>query len=122
MSKRALVVDDSETMRSLLKFAIARIPDMTHDEAVDGADALVKLEAGQYDVVLLDLNMPRMNGIELLTALRAHETLKNIPVIMITTESSDRERLLSLGASAFLPKPVQAKGVVATINQVLSGQ
>jgi two-component system chemotaxis response regulator CheY len=117
----ALVVDDSEQMRRSILHALQRLPGLTCTEAVDGADALKKLNGGTFDLVLTDINMPLMDGLKLISHIRGSEARKHLPIIVITTESAeeDRKRAMSLGASAYLVKPVQAKRVQDTVKGLL---
>ena len=118
--RRALVVEDSPTMRQLITLTLRRIPGMTFVEAEHGAQALEKLEAERFDLVLLDLNMPVMNGFAFLEALAA--TPHRPRVIVISTESGkgDVERATRLGVVAYVTKPVRGPDLAATVQRVLS--
>ncbi len=117
----ALVVDDSCTMRKQLCQALQRVTGMGVMEAADGADAWRKLSSAAFDVVITDINMPLVDGLKLVALLRAGGAHQRVPIVVITTESADadRERAMSLGASAYLVKPVQAKQVVDTVRALL---
>jgi two-component system, chemotaxis family, chemotaxis protein CheY len=118
----ALVVEDSPTMRQLIVFALRRIKGLEVVEADDGVDALRKLAGPQrYDILLTDINMPIMDGLKLVKRVRSDENLKDIPVIIITTEGAqeDRQRALALGASAYITKPIQGPQVVAKVKELL---
>src|SRR5512141_599390 len=110
----ALVVDDSPAMRKQLSYALQRVVGMDATEAEDGADAWRKLASGTYDIVLTDINMPLMDGLKLVALIRGGGPHQRVPVVVITTESAeaDRRRAMTLGASAYLVKPVQAQQVV----------
>lgn len=100
-------------------FALQRIEGLTCAEAQDGVEGLKKFTQAPFDLVLTDINMPMMDGLKLISALRqAHA---GVPIVVITTEAADadRERALGLGANAYLVKPVQAKDVVDTVKQLL---
>lgn len=116
-----LIVDDSRTMRQLLCFAAKRVPKSRIFEATDGADALKKLAIEQIDIILSDVNMPIMDGFELVILLRKHERYKNIPIIMITTRGAqeDEQRALTIGANAYLTKPVQAPELLRLVNSYI---
>lgn len=118
---RALVVDDSLAMRKSLVHALQREAGAECDEAEDGADGLKRFSSGRYDIVLTDINMPLMDGLKLVNAIRQILGNRQVPIIVITTESAaeDRARALSLGANAYLVKPVQAKRVVETVRALL---
>jgi two-component system, chemotaxis family, chemotaxis protein CheY len=117
----ALVVDDSSAMRKRLGYALQRVGGMDMVEAIDGADAWRKLASGTFDVVLTDINMPLMDGLKLVSLIRAGGAHRDVPIVVITTESAevDRQRAMGLGASAYLVKPVQAQQVVDTVKGLL---
>jgi two-component system chemotaxis response regulator CheY len=122
MSITALVVEDSPTMRQLLVFALKRIPSVVTVEANDGVDALKKLATGEKpDLVLTDINMPIMDGLKLVQRVRSDERLRDIPIIIITTEggAEDRARALALGANAYITKPIQAPQVIRQVKELL---
>ena len=118
---RALIVDDSASMRKQLFHALRRVGDLDAEEATDGADAWRKLTAGRFDVVLTDVNMPILDGLKLVAMVRAGGPHRATPVVVITTESAeaDRERAMRLGATAYLVKPVQAQQVIDTVRALL---
>ncbi len=117
----ALVVDDSPAMRRQLCYALQRVVGLDTAEAGDGADAWRKLAAGTFDVVLTDINMPLMDGLKLVSLIRAGGPHREVPIVVITTEgaAADRERAMALGASAYLVKPVQAQQVVEAVKRLL---
>ena len=95
MSINALVVDDSAIMRRMVMRSLARanLGHFAFEEADDGAKALDKLRAGQFDIVFLDWNMPNMTGIELVRQIRASDE-KTVPIVMITTEATQESPYL----------------------------
>ncbi len=117
----ALVVEDSPMMRQLLVFALSRVKQMRVTEADDGVDGLRKLATSKFDIILTDINMPIMDGLKLVKRVRTDPTHKDTPIIVITTESSeeDRQRALSLGANAYITKPIQAPIVIAKVKELL---
>jgi two-component system chemotaxis response regulator CheY len=122
MSMTALVVEDSPTMRQLLVFALKRIKGMQTIEAGDGVDALKKLaQAETLDIILTDINMPIMDGLKLVQRVRADERLRDVPIVIITTEggAEDRARALALGANAYITKPIQAPQVIKQVKELL---
>jgi two-component system chemotaxis response regulator CheY len=116
----ALVIEDSTTMRQLLTLALRRIPGLSFVEAQNGAEALELLAQRAFDLILLDLNMPVMDGFGFLERL-AERGDPRPPIIVITTESGqvDRERAKALGAVAYVTKPVRGHDLAATVQQVL---
>ena len=120
--KRVLIVEDSPTMRQLIKFALKRMPGLDVAEASDGVDALKKLPAGEFDLMLTDINMPIMDGLKLISLMRNNPRYKDIPVVVITTEGGkeDRERGLALGAKAYITKPIQAANLLKVVREILA--
>jgi len=118
---RILIVEDSPTMRQLLGFALKRIPGVEIVEARDGMDGLRKVTSDHFDLALVDINMPVMDGLKLIHLIRDEESLKAMPIIVITTEGADedRERAMALGADEYLTKPVQAGKVLSIVKGLL---
>jgi len=117
----ALVVEDSPTMRQLIVFALSRIKVLKVVEADDGVDALKKLSQQHFDILITDINMPMMDGLKLVSMVRKDEVHREIPIIIITTEGAqeDRQRALSLGANAYITKPIQAPQVISKVKDLL---
>jgi len=118
---RILIVEDSPTMRQLLVFALKRIKGAELVEAQDGMDGLRKVTSDHFDLALVDINMPVMDGLKLISLIRVEESLKGMPIVVITTEGAneDRERALSLGADEYLTKPIQANRVLSLAKSML---
>jgi two-component system chemotaxis response regulator CheY len=119
---RALVVDDSQAMRQSIMYALERLGGIVCVEAQDGAEGLKKLATqGRFDVVLTDVNMPLMDGLKLIRHIRQATDHRDVPIVVITTESAqaDRERAMALGASAYLVKPVEVQRVQDTVRGLL---
>jgi two-component system chemotaxis response regulator CheY len=116
-----LVVEDSPMMRQLLVFALSRVKQLKVTEADDGVDGLRKLAGGKFDIILTDINMPIMDGLKLVKRVRTDPVHKDVPIVVITTESAeeDRQRALSLGANAYITKPIQAPQVIAKVKELL---
>ena len=116
-----LVVDDSPSVRRVLTTLVER-NGWTAVTAKDGLEALETLQRGQVrpDVVLTDIEMPRMDGYELLSTVRAQPTSRDLPVVMITSRSAEkhRKRALSLGASGYVTKPYQDEALTTLIRQL----
>ena len=123
MSFNVLIVDDSNSMRSVIK-KIITISGFKMDqcyEAGNGKQALEILSKVWVDVILSDLNMPEMNGLELLAALKGDSLLQEIPVIIISTEGSDERRrtVLEMGAKQFIKKPFSPENVRKILYEVI---
>jgi two-component system, chemotaxis family, chemotaxis protein CheY len=119
--RRILIVEDSPTMRQLLVFALKRLKDAEIVEASDGMDGLRKVTSDHFDLALIDINMPVMDGLKLISLIRGEDSLKEMPIVVITTEGAteDRERALALGADEYLTKPIQANRVLAVAKGLL---
>lgn len=119
--KRILVVDDSSTMRQLLRMILAKHLACEVTEAPDGLAALERLRAQPYDLVLTDINMPRLDGLGLVRSVR-EELKSGVPIVMVTTRGAeeDRDRGLALGADSYLTKPVDGGQVARVIGSLLA--
>lgn len=114
---RFLVVEDSPTMRQLISFSLKRFKGCKIVEAVDGVDALKKLQQEEVDMILTDINMPVMDGLKLVSLVRQNAKTKDLPIVIITTEGAaeDRDRGLALGANAYISKPIQSSHLLKVI-------
>jgi two-component system chemotaxis response regulator CheY len=114
---RFLVVDDFSTMRRIVRNLLKELGFTNVQEAEDGVDALSKLRADSFDFVVSDWNMPNMTGLELLQKIRADDSLKHLPVLMVTAEAK-KENIIAAaqaGASGYVVKPFTA----ATLDEKL---
>jgi two-component system chemotaxis response regulator CheY len=118
---RILIVEDSPTMRQLLVFALKRMKDVDIVEAQDGMDGLRKVTSDDFDLALIDINMPVMDGLKLVSLIRGEENIAEMPIVVVTTEGAqeDRDRALALGANEYLTKPIQANKVLAVAKALL---
>jgi two-component system chemotaxis response regulator CheY len=118
---RILIVEDSPTMRQLLSFALKRLRGAEVVEAHDGMDGLRKVTSDEFDLALIDINMPVMDGLKLIHLIRQEPELAEMPIVVITTEGAqeDRDRALALGANEYLTKPIQANRVLAVAKALL---
>jgi len=119
---RFLVVDDMSTMRKIIRAILNQLGYTNVDEAENGKEALAKLRVGNYQFVLLDWNMPEMDGLETLKNIRADEKLKNIPVIMVTAEAKKENVLMAIqaGANNYIVKPFTPEVLREKIEKVWS--
>lgn len=115
-----LAVDDSASMRQMVSFTL-KGAGFGVIEAVDGVDALAKAKSNKVDLVLTDVNMPRMDGISLIKELRALPNFKFTPILMLTTESGADKKGegKSAGATGWIVKPFNPDQLLATIKKVL---
>jgi two-component system chemotaxis response regulator CheY len=120
--KSILVTDDSAIMRMFLVINLKRMLKINITEAVNGLDALAKLKSGTFDLLLTDMNMPEMNGAELVRWVRTG-LKSNMPIVVITTrgEVKDREMGMALGANGYLTKPVNQVELIKTVCTFLGG-
>ena len=118
---RILIVEDSPTMRQLLVFALKRLKDVDIVEAQDGMDGLRKVTSDHFDLALIDINMPVMDGLKLVSLIRGEDNISEMPIVVVTTEGAkeDRERALALGANEYLTKPIQANKVLTVAKALL---
>jgi len=117
---RFLVVDDFTTMRRILRNLLTELGFRQVDEASDGRVALEMLRDGVYDFVITDINMPRVNGYELLRQIRADAKLKDLPVLLITSEASKDEVLqaIRLGANGTILKPLTKSSLEEKVRNI----
>lgn len=119
--KSILIVEDSSTTRSLIRAVIEEAGDFDMTEAATGFEALKQLPAGKFDLIITDINMPDINGLEFLNFVKTNPLYSKIPVAIISTEKSDEDmkRGLAMGASFYITKPFKAKELQDLIKQVL---
>jgi two-component system chemotaxis response regulator CheY len=119
MQKRIMKIDDSKTIRDMLKLTLAGAG-FEVLQAVDGRDGVDMLDKEQVDVVITDINMPKMDGYEVIRHLRAKAAHKNTPILVLTTESETDKRKLArdAGATGWMVKPFDPEQLIATINKV----
>ncbi|MDD0815983.1 response regulator [Curvibacter sp. HBC28] len=123
MAKTILVVDDSATMTLSLKSSL-ELNGFKVDSAPDGFAALEKLKRGlKPDLIITDINMPRMDGMELIRQVKALPGMRFTPILTLTTESDSRKRdeCKKLGATGWLVKPVSGPDLVKIVKQVVIG-
>jgi CheY-like chemotaxis protein len=117
---KVLAVDDDMINLKLLKSMLLKTPNVSEViEAKNGADAIaiLKTESG-IDMILLDIIMPVMGGIEMLKVVRADENLQQLPIIVLTTDETKKTEALEAGANGFLMKPVRERDVTAKIEEL----
>ena len=117
-----LVVDDSSTMRRIIKNTLRQAGYTNVIEAIHGKDGIAKLNAEKIDFILTDWNMPEMNGLEFVKAVKADSSFKDIPILMITTRSVKEDIIMAMkaGVSSYIVKPFTAPVIKDKIEQILS--
>lgn len=122
---RVLIVDDSSAVRAYVRAALEAADELEAEveEAVNGFEALRVLPRESFDLLILDINMPNIHGLELISMLRRSERYSATPVLVISTEASerDKQRALELGANSFLAKPFDAEALLLQVQQLLQG-
>ena len=120
MTKTIITVDDSSSIRQMIRFTLTS-EGYKVLEAVDGVDALEKLTMNQVDMVLTDLNMPNMDGIEFIKNLRAQQNFKFVPIVFITTESQQEKKTegREAGATGWIVKPFKPEHLLSVIKKLI---
>jgi two-component system chemotaxis response regulator CheY len=116
-----LIVDDFSTMRRIVRGLLKEIGYLNAEEAEDGSVALNMLKNGKFDFVVSDINMPVMNGFELLSAVKADDTLKHLPVLMVTAEArkEDIVRAAKDGAAGYIVKPFTKATLEEKVQKIM---
>src|SRR5215212_11927180 len=116
-----LVVDDSATMRRMVIASLRALADVQYNEASTGLEAIERLALAPVDLIILDLNMPDMHGIEVLHFVRRHERYQAIPVIVLTTRGDNDSRAVAFaaGASDYLTKPFTPQILATHVRRLM---
>jgi two-component system chemotaxis response regulator CheY len=117
-----LVVDDSKVMREMIVACLRAIEGLTFAHAASGLEAIEQLSLRPYDLVVLDLNMPDIGGVEVVEFIRGQDTLQTLPILVVTTRGDDtsKGRVMAAGASSFMTKPFQPDAIVAEARSLLT--
>lgn len=119
---RILIVEDSPTMRSLITSSLEGLEGPVKIlEVASGFEALRHLPRQRFDLIVTDINMPDINGLELVSFVKSNEAYRDIPLVIVSTEGSerDREKGMELGANAYLVKPFEPEDLRETARQLL---
>jgi two-component system chemotaxis response regulator CheY len=119
--KSILIVEDSVTTRALIRAIIEEMGDFNTVEAGSGFEALKLLPTQEFNLVITDVNMPDINGLELINFIKSNSRYSHIPLIIVSTERSDedRKRGIALGAMAYITKPFKAHELQEVIKQAI---
>lgn len=119
-TKRILTVDDSSSVRQMVSFTLQKAGyEVT--EAVDGQDGLAKVGGGKFDLIITDLNMPNVDGIQLITAVRKLPGYSFVPILMLSTESQAEKKDAGrkAGATGWIVKPFNAEQLIAVVQKLV---
>ena len=119
-----LVVDDSKVMREMIVACLRADPSLRFSHAGSGLEAIEQLSLRGFDLVVLDLNMPDIGGIEVVEFIRGQDRLRSLPIIIVTTRGDEgsRTRALDAGASRFLVKPFDPEVILGEVQALLGGR
>jgi two-component system chemotaxis response regulator CheY len=117
-----LIVDDFSTMRRIVRNLLKEIGYTNAEEAEDGQAALTKLKSGKFEFVVSDINMPNMNGFELLSQIKSDAALKHLPVLMVTAEAKKEDIVTAAqaGASGYIVKPFTKATLEEKVNKIIA--
>ena len=120
-TKTVLVADDSATMRRMIMAALGP-RGLAFEQADTGLGAIERITIAHVDLVILDLNMPDVHGLEVLRFIRGRETLRDLPVIILTTRGDEQSRAAALeaGATLYMTKPFQPQAIVAEVERLMA--
>lgn len=119
-----LVVDDSKVMREMVIACLRAMSGLQFTQAASGLEAIEKLSLQPFDLVVLDLNMPDIGGVEVIEFVRAQDKLRNLPILVVTTRGDEgsRSRVMEAGASRFLTKPFTPEAILAEARALLAAR
>ena len=119
--KRLLIVDDSKLMRDMVAACLRPLGAVSFEFAASGLEAIERLALAGYDLVVLDLNMPDVGGIEVIEFVRSQDQLRALPILVVTTRGDDtsKTRVLEAGASGFLAKPFAPPQILSEVRRLL---
>jgi two-component system, chemotaxis family, chemotaxis protein CheY len=121
--REILVVDDSKVMREMIVACLRPQEGLVFTHAASGLEAIEKLSLRPFDLLILDLNMPDIGGIEVLEFVRGQDRLRKVPIMVVTTRGDDtsRARALSAGADRYMTKPFAPEALLAEVRGLLDG-
>jgi two-component system chemotaxis response regulator CheY len=116
-----LVVDDSKVMREMVVACLRPYPGLSFTHASSGLEAIERLSLKPYDLIVLDLNMPDIGGIEVVEFVRGQDTLRHLPIVVVTTrgDEASRSKALEAGADRFMTKPFKPDAILSEVKNLL---
>jgi len=117
-----LIVDDSPTIRRMVAASLRPLSDFTFEQASNGLEAIERLSMASVAIVILDLNMPDMHGLEVLRFIRSHDRYRSLPAVVLTTKDDPESRrsALEAGASLYMTKPFDPASLLAQVRELLA--
>lgn len=118
-----LVVDDSKVMREMIAACLRPDPSLVVTQAGSGLEAIERLSLSSFDLLVLDLNMPDIGGLEVVEFVRGQDKLRSLPILIVTTrgEESSRAAVLAAGASRYMTKPFAPEAILSEVQGLLGG-
>ena len=122
--KNVLIVEDSKAIRSMIRVSLEETGGFFAVEAGNGFEALKTLPTRRFDLIITDINMPDINGLELIGFVKSNPEYKEIPLVIVSTEKSDedKKRGMALGASGYVVKPFTKTDLMSMVKNVLEGR
>ena len=122
--KNVLIVEDSKAIRSMMRVSLEEMGEFFAVEAGNGFEALKTLPTRRFNLIITDINMPDINGLELISFVKSNAAYKDIPLIIVSTEKSeeDKKRGIALVAAGYVVKPFKKEDLMAAVNKVLEGE
>ena len=116
-----LIVDDSKVMREMIVACLRSDPQLSFSHAASGLEAIEQLSLRRFDLVVLDLNMPDIGGVEVVEFIRGQDRLRDLPIVIVTTrgDEASRNRVLQAGASRFMTKPFDPQAILREVRSLL---
>ena len=120
---KILIVDDSATIRKMVRSSLRPLADAEFAEAGNGLEAIEQIALGPVALIILDLNMPDMHGVDVLKFVRRHQGFRDVPIVVLTTrgDESSRETAMAAGATLYLTKPFAPQVLLSAARDLLSG-
>jgi two-component system chemotaxis response regulator CheY len=121
---RLLIVDDSKVIRDMVAACLRPLGDVSFEFAGSGLEAIERLALSSHDLVVLDLNMPDINGVEVIEFIRGQDKLQALPILVVTTrgDETSRTRVLEAGASGFIAKPFAPEQILSEVRGLLASR
>jgi len=122
--KNVLIVEDSKAIRSVIRIALEEAGDFFAAEANNGFEALKMLPRRNFDLIITDINMPDINGLELIGFVKSNPAYRDIPLIIVSTEKTeeDKRRGMALGAMGYVVKPFRKEDLLALVKKAVGGK